>query len=371
MRPRPANTTPSMAKRLRVGVIGTGAFADACHIPGLQSHPDAMVVAVCGRRAEHTRALANRFGIPEVHTDYRELCAREDVDAITIVTPNACHAEQAIAALSAGKHVLCEKPLGMSVPEVRAMVSAAEASGTVHQVAFTFRYLYGLQELRRRVRRGDLGEPYYLRVQYDSWDGLRPDCEAGWRARRQEAGGGLLYDVGSHLFDVARYVLGPIESTTGFVHHLPRQGLDRRTGLPMPIETDDVAAAWFRHENGIRGQWWVSRATPPSGQNGLFEIIGRAGALRASLSRGVRDFLEISSPQHPEWQPVKLPSAAADGTPHAMWTMMRSFVEACLRGKLDGDVDASFHDGLAAQQGLAAVLSAHAGPGWTRLDETG
>jgi hypothetical protein len=100
-------------------------------------------------------------------------------------------------------------------------------------------------------------------------------------------------------------------------------------------------------------------------------VVGPEGALRASLSRGSRDALERSSPQQPEWQPVALPSEAQDGTPHAMWTMMRSFAEACLHGKLDGDRDASFHDGLAAQQALAVVLSAHDRPAWVRLDEVG
>ena len=361
-----------MTRQLRVGVIGTGAFAEACHIPGLQSHPKAVVVALCGRQLDRVRALADRFGIAGVHTDYRELCARPDVDAVTVVTANACHAEQAIVALHAGKHVLCEKPLGMTVHEARTMVAAAEQSDKVHQVAFTFRYLYSLQELRRRVRRGDLGAPYYLRVQYDSWDGLRPDCVVGWRERRQQAGGGLLYDIGSHLFDAAHYICGPIEATTGFLHHIPRHGIDGRTGAPMEIETDDVAAAWFRHETGVRGQWWLSRASPPFvGRNGLLEVIGTEGALRASLSRGVRDFLEISSPRQPDWQPVQLTEAASDGTPHALWLMMGSFVEACLRGKLDGDIDASFHDGLAAQQGLAAVLTAQDGPSWIRLEDTG
>lgn len=360
-----------MTRSLRVGVIGTGAFADACHIPGLQSDPHTQVVAVCGRNADRARALANRFGIADVHTDYRELCSRADLDAVTIVTPNACHASQAITALNAAKHVLCEKPLAMTVAEARSMVAAAEASGKVHQVAFTFRYLCGLQELRRRIRRGDLGDPYYLRVQYDSWDGLRPDCVVGWRERSEEAGGGLLYDVGSHLFDIARFVLGPIESTTGFVHHLPRRGMDSRTGLPIDIETDDVAAAWFRHENGVRGQWWVSRVSPAAAPNGLLEVIGPDGALRASLSRGSRDFLEISTPRQPEWQRVTLPGPASDGSPHALSAMMRSFVEACRRGKLDGDLDASFHEGLAAQQGLAAVLLAQDGPRWVRLDATG
>jgi predicted dehydrogenase len=361
----------SRSRRLRVGVIGSGAFAEVCHIPGLQSHPEADVVALCGRRRDHTRVMADRLGVRDAHTDYRELCERDDLDAVTIVTPNACHAEQTIAALQAGKHVLCEKPLAMSVAEARAMTGEADASGKVHQVAFTFRYLHGVQELRRRVRAGDIGEPYYVRVQYDSWNGLQPDCVASWRDRRQEAGGGLLYDVGSHLFDAVRYVLGPLEAASGFLHHVPRQRPDRHSGEPRDVETDDLATAWFRHVSGARGHWWVSRVSPTYTRNGSLEVIGTEGALRALLSRGSRDSLERSTPCEPDWQPVPLPPEAGDGEPHALGAMMRSFVDACLRGKLDGDIDASFGDGLAAQQGLAAVMAADAELRWVRLDETG
>src|SRR5688572_23280501 len=132
--------------KLRFGVIGAGGFAEVCHIPGLQTHPEAEVVALCGRRFDHARAMADRFGIPDVHTDYRELCARDDLYGVTITTPNAVHADQALCAFENGKHVFCEKPLGMDVPQVRGMLDAARASGKVHQVAFTFRYTYGVQE---------------------------------------------------------------------------------------------------------------------------------------------------------------------------------------------------------------------------------
>src|SRR5205809_288011 len=136
-----------MPTTLRFGVIGAGGFAEVCHVPGLQSHPAARVVALCGRRFEHARAMADRLGVPDVHTDYRELLAREDIDAVTITTPNAAHCEQALAAFAAGKHVFCEKPLGLDVAEARRMAEAASASGRIHQVAFTFRYTYDVQEL--------------------------------------------------------------------------------------------------------------------------------------------------------------------------------------------------------------------------------
>lgn len=358
----------SEKRKLRFGVIGSGEFAELCHLPGLQSHPQAQVVALCGRRVDYVRAMADRFGIPDVYTDYNEMCARDDLDGVTIATPNVFHARQVLAALHHGKHVLCEKPLGMNVAEVCEMVRAAEARGKVHQVAFTFRYSYGVQELRRRVKAGDIGQPYYLRVQYDSWDGLHPDWKAGWREKQNLAGGGMLFDVGSHLFDVAHFILGPIQAVTGFIYNIPRRRGDSRTGELTDVETDDIAASWFRHENGVRGQWFLSRATPPCTENAYLQIIGPEGALRASLSRGKLDRLEASCSTKAEWEELPLPAEARDGKPHCLGIMMRSFVNNCLRGKLDGEIDASFHDGLAAQKALAAVIAANERLVWVPLN---
>lgn len=359
-----------MADKLRFGVIGAGGFAEICHVPGIQSHPRADVVALCGRRAEHARAMADRLGVPDVFTNYRELCERADLDGVTISTPNAVHAEQAIAAFGAGKHVFCEKPLGMNVPEARAMLEAALGSGKIHQVAFTFRHTFCVREMRRRVRAGEIGEPYYVRLRYDGWGGLRPDRKVAWRDKRALAGGGMLFDMGSHLFDATQFVLGPVESTTGFLHNVPRDGPDHETGLPTAVETDDIAAAWFRHESGVRGEWFMSRATPTHTENGYIEVIGPKGALHASLSRGNTERLRLSRPDRPAWEDLPLPLEAVDGGPHALGIMMRSFVDACLRGRSDAEVDATFEDGLAAQQGLTAVEAGNQGPSWVRLAET-
>ena len=178
------------------GVIGAGAFAEACHVPGLQSHPQAEVVAICGRHRERAQALAGRFGIPAVHTDPAELIARDDLDGVTLCTPNAVHREQALLAFAHGKHVFCEKPLGLSVAEAEEMARAAEASGRVHQVAFTYRYLHGVEELRRRVQAGDVGEPFLFRAHHEYWDGLRPGAPVGWRELRGPSGGGVGHVLG-------------------------------------------------------------------------------------------------------------------------------------------------------------------------------
>jgi predicted dehydrogenase len=354
-------------RKLRLGVIGTGAFAEVCHIPGLQSHPQAEVVVLCGRRYVHTLAMAERLKIPEVCTDVHELCARTDIDGVTVVTPNALHACQVMSASAGGKHVFCEKPLGMSVPEAYQMTQAAEGSHKVHQVAFTYRYLYGVRELKRRLMSGDIGEPHYVRLQFDSWQGLHPDAVVGFREMMSLAGGGMLFDVGCHLFDLVHFILGPIEAVTGFTTLVPRNRINSFTGELAPVETDDIAGVWFVCENGVRGQWFASRATPGSGDKAYIEVIGQQGALRATLSRGVTDTLKVSSPTRPNWESLPLPNEASDGQPHCLGLMMRSFVDACLRGKLDGDIDASFHEGLAVQRALAAVSEASYQSNWKSL----
>jgi predicted dehydrogenase len=264
--------------------------------------------------------------------------------------------------------VLCEKPLAMNVAEARDMLAAAAASGCVHQVGFIFRYNVGIAELRRRLAAGEIGRPFYVRIQYDNWEGLRPDWRATWRERHELAAGGVLFNIGSHLFDIARYVLGPIESATGFLFTVPRERIDRKSGEPTRVETDDFANCWFQFANGVRGQWCVSRVTPPFAEYGYVEVVGTEGALKASLSRGRIDVLKSSRPADPNWKELVLPPAARDDTQHALTGLMHGFVDACRRGRIDPNIDASFQDGLAAQQGMAAVVAANAAAGWVPLD---
>jgi len=355
---------------MRFGVIGAGGFAEVCHVPGLQSHPEAEVVALCGRRYEHARQMADRLGVPDVHTDYRELLARDDIDAVTITTPNAVHAEQAKAAFAAGKHVFCEKPLGITATEVRGMVDAARASGRVHMAAFTFRYTYGVRELRRRVRAGDIGRPHYLRLAFSGYGGLRPDWKIGWRESQALGGGGLLYDMGSHLFDLARICLGPIDEACGVLLNLPRQRPDAATGQPRDVETDDLCRALFRHADGTPGEWLMSRVTPSHADNAYLEIAGDEGALQCALSRGNTERLRGCTPATPAWEEIALPPAAHDGEAHALGIMMRAFVDAARRGSLDGDLDAPFEDGLAAQEAMRAVVESVGQRRWVRLADT-
>jgi predicted dehydrogenase len=362
------NAIPS-DRNLRVGVIGTSSFAEICHIPGIRSHHRAEVVAVWGRRIEAAREMADKFGISKATDDLEALCADPEIDAVTIASANVVHAEQAICALRNGKHVFCEKPLAMSASEARAMADAARESGVIHQVAFTFRYNYGLRELRRRLAAGDIGTPFLARIQYDRWDALAADWKATWRDQKASAGAGILFDLGSHLFDITRHVLGPIGSVIGYTHVVPREAPDKVTGKMIRVETDDLVNAWMRLHNGLRGQFFISRVTPPFAELGYLEIVGEKGALKAALSRGGVDFLKASTPADPEWMDLPLPAEASDGKPHALGLMMHSFVDACLRGEVDESIDATFEDGLAAQLAMSALIESQASDRWVRLED--
>jgi predicted dehydrogenase len=255
----------------------------------------------------------------------------------------------------------------MTVAEARDMLCEAEVRKKINQVAFTYRYLYGVQELKRRMLKGDIGSPYYLRLHWECWDAMHPEYTVTYRDKQEMAGGGVLYDVGSHLSDLSRFILGPLERVMGFTELVPRERLDGRTGIASAVETDDIAGAWFMNEHGVRGQWFASRVTPAFDERSYLEVIGQEGALRASLSRGSVDQLHVSSPVRPGWEQLPLPEEAKDRMPHCLGMMMRSFVDACLRGKPDNDVAATFQDGFAAQQMLAAVVESNVKSTWVHL----
>jgi predicted dehydrogenase len=355
------------SKKLRVAILGTSSFAEVCHIPGILSHPNAEVSAIYGRDAEKAKSLAAKFNIPHATDDLEALCADPDIDAVTIASANSVHASQAIMALSHGKHVFCEKPIAINDSEAAAMLKAAKLGKKIHQVAFTFRYNYGIRELKHRIAAGDIGTPFHTRIQYDRWDGLASTSKASWRDRRDVAGAGLLFDLGSHLFDIHRHVLGPLESVVGYTHTVPRMLPDKDNGDMIEIETDDIVNAWIKHQNGLRGQFFISRVTPPFAELGYLEVIGSEGALKAALSRGGVDFLKASKPDSPEWINLPLPPEASDGKTHALDMMMRAFVDACLAGEINREVDATFEDGCAAQFAMSALMESQTSMRWENI----
>jgi predicted dehydrogenase len=351
-------------RRLRFAVIGAGGFAEICHVPGLQSHPQAEVVLLCGRSEERRSQMAARLGVPETASDYRQVITRPDIDAISITTPNASHAEIAIAALEAGKHVFCEKPLAMSTEQAEAMLRAAESSGLVHQVAFTFRYTHGVARLRQMIPEGVIGQPFLVRMVGEGWSDLRPEASVQWRHQAHLAGAGMLADMGSHYFDLVHWIVGPVVEVCGLLHTVLRSRPDRE-GRANKVDTDDLAQVWMRVLDGVLGEFRSSRITPAHGESGYLEVVGDEGALITPLSRGNRDGLRLLRPDG-RAEEVPLPPEASSGETYALGRMMRSFVDSLLRGHSDPNLDPTFRDGLAVQRAQDAVLLSSATGSWQR-----
>jgi len=344
-----------MTDKLRLAVVGAGGFAETCHIPGVQSHPKAEIAALCRRDRELGLQMAQKFGVPKVYTDATDLIADDEIDGITIATPNVFHHSIAIEALKSGKHVFCEKPLAMNATEAREMYDVAQASGCIHQVAFTFRYTHGLYKMREMLKEGAIGKPFFLRIQTDGWGGLRSTAKAAWRNQKHLSGTGILGDMGSHFFDLIRWLCGEMTQVCGLLHNVSRVRPDGNTGQPTRIDTDDLAACYFETESGLQGQFFASWITPSHGENNYLEIIGEEGALFAYLSRGNHDVLRFRE-RNRDWESIDLPSEASQGTPHALDRMMHSFVDGILRKQLELKRDASFFDGWKAQVAIDAVV---------------
>ncbi|GGR99254.1 oxidoreductase [Streptomyces aureoverticillatus] len=204
-------------RRLGVGMVGY-AFMGAAHSQGWRTvgrvfdlPVEARLAAVCGRDGAAVRVAAERLGWAAAETDWRALIARDDVDLVDICTPGDSHAEIAIAALDAGKHVLCEKPLANTVEEAEAMAAAAEraaARGQVAMVGFNYRRVPALALARRMVAEGRLGTLRHVRLTYlQDWL-VDPAFPLTWRLRKDRAGSGALGDLGAHIVDLAQYVTG-------------------------------------------------------------------------------------------------------------------------------------------------------------------
>ena len=187
---------------VRVALFGSG-WIQKMHARAVQDHPEGVLVAATNWREPSLRALADAFGIPKVTTSWYDLVHDDEVDAVVIATPNALHAEQAIACLHAGKHVLVEKPMAMSVAECDAMIAAARDSGRSLMVAHCWRFHPAVVGVRDAVRAGELG-----RVVKTHGYGIHQEWgPSGWFTQRALAGGGALIDMGVHAIDTVRFLL--------------------------------------------------------------------------------------------------------------------------------------------------------------------
>ncbi len=216
-------------KPLRFAIVGCGGISLQNHLPGLALCPETHVVALCDTDEACLEKARQQTGVKTVSTRYTEIVQRDDVDAIIIATPNITHRPIALAAIAAGKHVLCEKPLALNYPDALEMAEAAEKANVRNMTAFTYRFVPAMRYLHHLVQRGDLGQPYHYRsCRLQDW-GTR---NLGWRQVKKLAGTGELGDMLSHRIDFAHLLIGPM---TRLVANL-KQIVPMRGGAPSDLE---------------------------------------------------------------------------------------------------------------------------------------
>ncbi len=336
----------------------------------------ARMTAVCGRDEQRARAAAQRFGWDSHETDWRALIARDDIHIIDICTPGDSHAEIAIAALRAGKHVLCEKPLANTVVQAEAMAEAAQAAhaqGVRAMCGFTYRRVPAVALMAKMIADGRVGRVHNVRAVYlQDWL-VDPSTPMSWRLNAEQAGLGALGDIGSHIVDMVQYVTGDRVSAVGgltetFVHKRP----DASGGVGQ-VTVDDAAIFVARLASGALATFEATRFATGR-KNGLrVEVNGSAGAIAFDLERlnelsfydntrpaAERGFTQIlvTEAEHPYiaawWPPGHL-----IGYEHAFTHQARDFLEAIATGS---DPTPSFADALGVQLVLDAVVRSAASP---------
>jgi predicted dehydrogenase len=265
-----------VATDLRVGVIGVG-WGSLVLAPAFQVAPGYEVVALCSRQEERVAAAAAKLGVAETTTDWRELVRRDDLDVIAVCTPTPLHHEQTIAALRAGKHVLCEKPVALDPDQAREMYEVAAETGLANAVNFEGRWLRERLPVWDMVRDGYLGDPYVARVvtNADYWHPTRP-LQSEWMYSRAD-GGGYLLGLASHDIDYLAALFGRPVAVCADVATSLRERI-RADGSTLEVTADDTSTVLLRMSSGARCVISISMMAPLTDSRTL-EAYGSAGGI--------------------------------------------------------------------------------------------
>lgn len=307
-----------------IGVIGCGTIGEFMLNAWLPMMKNARLVAASDPNPDRTALFSSKYGIDTGYQDHAALLADPAVDAVLVLTPNHLHAPQTIEALAAGKHVLCQKPLALSVVEARSMIDAATASGRVLMAGFVKRfwpYFLALDELKKS---GRLGTIRTVRSQFShSGIGKYYKPASQWFADKAKSGGGPLFDLGVHHFDVMRWLVGSdVTETSAF------------TSASAAGELEDSAVVNFRFANGVLGQGFYSFTTiaPPGVTLERLEVYGTAGTAIVDLSHPGRVTLRLSLDGDTATGGGWIDLPVAEGAP-AFGAMLQHFVDCLVEGR--------------------------------------
>lgn len=293
-----------MAKQVNVGLIGysfmgkahSHAFKDmSFFFPEAAAHP--VMKAICGRNRDNVKAAAATFGWEGFETDWKKLIKREDIDLIDVSTPGDSHAEIAIAAAEAGKHVFCEKPLANTLAEARAMAAAVKKAKVKSMVAYNYRRVPAVALAKQLIEEGRIGTLYHWRAVYlQDWI-MDPKFPLVWRLQKEKAGSGPHGDLNAHIIDLARYLVGDIAEVVGmdetFIKERPivediNAALGASAGKAKKkgkVTVDDATLFLARFNNGALGSFEATRFAGGRRNGNRFEINGSKGSIAFNLEK--------------------------------------------------------------------------------------
>ena len=377
-------------------MIGYG-FMGAAHSQGWRVAPrffdlpaKPQMQLIVGRSSTGVADAAERWGWAETSTDWREAIARDDIDIIDIVTPGDSHAEIAIAALEAGKHVLCEKPLANTVEEAEAMAAAAEkaaAKGVYAMLGHTYRRVPAVTLARDLIAQGAIGDIQQVRASYlQDWL-TDPQTPLAWRLQKHLAGSGALGDIGAHIIDMSQFMTGMnLVSVSGTLETITKRrplltssaGLSGTGGTEYgDVTVDDVALFTGRYDSGVLGIFEATRFATGRKNALRVEVSGSRGAIAfdledlnsleyydSSAPAATQGFTKIlvTEPVHP-YISAWWPAGHMLGYEHAFSNQAKDFIDAITTATQPSP---SFADGLQVQRVLAAVEASSANDSrWT------
>ena len=349
-----------MKEKVGIGIIGTG-FARRVQIPAFLTCENARVVSVASRRAENAESTAREFGIAHFTDDWRATVEKEEVDLVCITTPPDTHFEITLAAIAAGKHVLCEKPMAMSVAEARQMTASAQGKKTLALIDHELRFLHGRRQAFEMLRNGAIGKIRHAKANFRAPH--RGDADSPWNWwSDKRAGGGALGAIGSHLIDSFRWFLDTeIAEVFGRLQTHIKQRQDPQTGAMREVTTDDEANLILRFSDGrlttdATGSMSVSMTEYPKYQNRM-EFFGSKGALRVEARGEI--FLGLAGEN--DWTKIEIDLGRnVEGVPdtgfaRGFMNFAPVIVEAILSGKTEIEHAAEFEDGVQVQKVLDAA----------------
>jgi predicted dehydrogenase len=289
-------------RRLNVAMLGTNfmgrAHTNAWTQVGRFFQPDVVPVlkVACGSDAARTAEFARRWGWEEAASDWRAVLARDDIDIVDISLPTHLHHDAALAALAAGKHVFCEKPMATSLAEAQSMAGAAARAGVVHYLNHNYRRVPAVMLAKRLIDDGRLGRIFHWRGCYQQDWIIDPDFPLTWHLRRELAGAGPHADLNSHSVDLAMFLVGGIRTvsclTASFIPERPLPGAGAATfsaGAGSagrgPVTVEDAALMHVQFENGALGSFEATRFATGRKNRNAFEISGSRGSVAFDLER--------------------------------------------------------------------------------------